>query len=63
MHRDRGRVAEHLGLCRPSYEQTRVVVHALRAGRRSSGIGEALLDVAFRVRPPDAVLDVLAGTR
>ena len=62
-NRQIGLVAEALGLPRPSYEQVRKIVHAQRAGRRrSSEIGPVLLDVAFRVAPPEAVLDALAGT-
>ena len=57
-----GALADELGLTRPSYEQTRTVVHALRARRRDPEVGQVLLDIAFRVRPPEALLDVVAGT-
>ena len=57
-HRRLGRVAETLGLWRPSYEQTRVLVHALRTGRHDPGVGALLLDIAFRQRPPLAVLEL-----
>jgi hypothetical protein len=36
-----------------------VVVHLLRARKRHPGVGDVLLDIAFRVRPPEALLDVL----
>jgi hypothetical protein len=56
-----GLVAEALGLTRPSYEQVRVVVHdARRRGRRPT-TGDVLLDIAFRVRPPTALGEHLAG--
>jgi len=58
-HRRLGLVAEHLNLSRPSYEQVRVLVHLLRAGRTGSEIGQALLDIAFRVKPPESLLDAL----
>ena len=55
-----GRLARELGLVRPSYEQVRALVHEARTrGRRP---GDVLLDVAFRVRPPTALGDHLAGT-
>jgi len=57
-----GALADELGLTRPSYEQTRTIVHALRAARRDPAVGQVLLDIATRVRPPEALLDVLAGT-
>jgi hypothetical protein len=55
-----GLIAEALGLPRPSYEQLRTHVHAARARRLNPGAGDILLDVAFRNRPPDALLDLLA---
>lgn len=58
-HRRLGEIAERLGLYRPSYEQTRVLAHALKAGKRDPGVGQTLLDVTFRVRPPEAILDLL----
>jgi len=61
-----GRVAEALGLCRPSYEQVRVIIHEIRASKRAPGVGALLLDLAFRTRAPvvvldDLVLDVLSS--
>jgi len=62
-NRQIGLVAETIGLPRPSYEQVRKIVHAQRAGRRGgSEIGPVLLDIAFRAAPPEALLDVRAGT-
>jgi hypothetical protein len=58
-----GATAERLGLPLPSYEQIRVHVHAARRWRRVHHSGrDVALDVAFRVKPPTAVLDHLAGT-
>ena len=56
-----GRDAEGFGLPRPSYEQVRVHVHAIRGAKALPGIGGVLLDIAFRVAPPEALLDALAG--
>jgi hypothetical protein len=58
MNRCVGRAAADMGLCRPSYEQVRVLVHTARR-LRSQGrepVSTVALDVAFRVRPPDAIL-------
>jgi hypothetical protein len=57
-----GALAETLGLPRPSYEQVRVLVHAFRARRPSSALGDVLLDISFRAAPPEALLEFLAGT-
>jgi hypothetical protein len=54
-----GAVADALGLSRPSYEQLRVLVHKVRKRQLNPGAGEILLDVAFRNRPPDALLDLV----
>jgi hypothetical protein len=59
-HRRVGRIAEGLGLSRPSYEQCRVVVHALRSRSRGSEVGLTLLDVVLRTRPPEALIKALA---
>jgi hypothetical protein len=55
--------AERRGLTRPSYERVRVLVHQSRRWRRNRGPSTAsvLVDVAFRLRPPKAVLDQLSG--
>ncbi len=56
-----GDEAERLGLPRPSYQRVRVLVHESRRVRRGPSTTSILLDVAFRVRPPDAIADHLAG--
>jgi hypothetical protein len=57
-----GALAEDLGVPRPSYEQIRHLVRRHRRGRLDPTLGKILLDVAFRTRPPEALLDYLAGT-
>jgi len=57
-----GEEAERLGLRRPSYQRVRELIHqsrSLRRGRPTTA--EVLVDVAFRVRPPTAIADHLAG--
>ncbi len=54
--------AERLGLAQPSYETVRRLVAEHRAAPRYPTLTEVALDVAFQVRPPEAVLDQLAGT-
>jgi hypothetical protein len=56
--------AERMGLTRPSYERIRILVKQSRRWSRSRGPSttSVLVDVAFRVRPPEAVLDHLSGT-
>jgi hypothetical protein len=63
-NRQLGAVVAHLGLPQPSYEQVRRLVHELRAGRSDARVtvGEVLLDIAFRARPPIALVELLAGT-
>jgi hypothetical protein len=55
--------AERMGLSRPSYERIRVLVRQSRRWKRSRGPSttSVLVDVAFRVRPPEAVLDHISG--
>ena len=57
--------ATALGLTRPSYEQLRLWVHEIRgSGWTGPTVGSAAqvaLDVAFRVRPPEALVEHLAG--
>ena len=54
--------AERLGLTRPSYERIRVLVHESRRRNRGPSTASVLLDVNFRLRPPEAILDHLSGT-
>jgi hypothetical protein len=62
LHRRLGEVADWLGVPRPSYEQVRVIAKANRRMPIYAGIGEVLLEIAFRSRPPEALLDLLSGT-
>jgi hypothetical protein len=58
-----GALASHLGLARPSYEQTRVLVHEHRRRGLAPTAGQILLDVAARSRPPEALLELLEGAK
>jgi hypothetical protein len=57
-----GVVAEGLGLIRPSYQQVRVIVHELRSQKRSSRVGETLLQIAYGMRTQSQILRVLEGS-
>jgi hypothetical protein len=56
-----GEEAARLGLPRPSYERIRELVHEARRIRRGPTTSRVLLDVAFRARPPEAVVDHISG--
>src|SRR5438128_978916 len=56
-----GDEADRLGITRPSYQRIRELVHISRRMRRGPTTTSILVDVAFRVRPPDALVDHLAG--
>jgi|tagenome__1003787_1003787.scaffolds.fasta_scaffold20760692_3 hypothetical protein len=56
-----GARAEELGVPRPSYETVRVFVRELRSSRRAPTTADIVVDVAFRTRPPAAVLDHISG--
>jgi len=56
-----GKTAEELGFRRPSYEQVRLLVREARRRPRRVSTGEVLLDVALRVRQPDAFLKHVSG--
>ena len=58
MNRCVGRAAGRMGLYRPSYEQVRVLVHAARRLRQRgrAPISTVARQVAFRVKPPEAIL-------
>jgi hypothetical protein len=62
-YRRLGAEAERLGFTRPSYERVRVLLQQERRWSRSRGPSttSVLIDVTFRVRPPEAVLDQLSG--
>ncbi len=55
--------ADRLGLPRPSYQRMRELVHSSRRVRRRPGTGSVLVDVVMRVRPPEALVDHVAGIR
>jgi hypothetical protein len=57
-----GVVAEGLGLVRPSYQQVRVIVHELRSEKRSSRVGEALLQIAYGMRTQGQMLRAFEGS-
>jgi hypothetical protein len=56
-----GETAERLDLRRPSYEQVRALVRETRRRPRTVTTGEVLLDIAFRVRHPDAFIEHVSG--
>jgi hypothetical protein len=56
-----GDTAERLGFRRPSYQQVRVLVREYRRRPKYASTAEVLVDVAFRLRPPDAVLGHISG--
>lgn len=47
-----GALAVRLGLPRPSYEQTRVLVHRSRRIHAIPGVGDLVVDVMFKTRGP-----------
>jgi hypothetical protein len=59
--REVGKAAERLGLRRPSYEQVRALVCETRRRPRAVSTGEVLVDIAFRVRHPDAFIEHVSG--
>jgi hypothetical protein len=56
-----GAEADRLGLPRPSYERVRQLARESRRLRAQITTTEVLLDVAYRVRQPEAVLDHVSG--
>jgi hypothetical protein len=58
-HRRLGRIADELRLTRPSYQQVRTLVHLHREGKVDTGIGELLLEFAYRARPITELGDAL----
>lgn len=63
VHRRVAAVASHLDHARPSYEQIRVLVHEHRRRGLAPSAGQILLEVAFRSRPPEALLELLTGAK
>src|SRR4051794_4004960 len=57
-----GKIAERLGLIRPSYEEGRRIIRLAPLRGREATTGDLLLEIAFRSRPPEALLDHLTGT-
>jgi hypothetical protein len=57
-----GDEADRVGVPRPSYERVRTPAHELRAARAETTTTEVLWDVAWRVRPPEALSEHIAGT-
>jgi hypothetical protein len=60
LNRRLGSIAQALGLAQPSYQCVRLLVRKIRRCREVPGIGELLLDIALRNRPPEAILDYLS---
>ena len=57
-----GAAAERLGSTRPSYERVRALVHEQRRQpRRTLSTLEVVAEVSTRARPPEALLDHVAG--
>ena len=61
INRRLGAEAERLGLPRPSYQRVRELLHRLRSLRRQPTTSRVLLEIAFRARPPEALLDHVSG--
>jgi len=61
VNRRLGAEAHRLGLPRPSYQRVRVLVHQLRRLKRRPTTAGVLVGIAFRARPPDALLKHLSG--
>jgi hypothetical protein len=61
VNRRLGAEADRLGLPRPSYARVRALVHERRAGARAPSTAHVLADIASRARPPEALLDHVAG--
>jgi hypothetical protein len=63
MNRCVGRAADEMGLYRPSYQQVRVLVHTARRlrARGPAPVSTVARQVAFRVKPPEALLLRLAA--
>lgn len=55
--------ADRLGLPRPSYEAVRRRVHDIRRTRVERTTADVAVEVAFRVRAPEALLDHVARTK
>jgi hypothetical protein len=58
-----GRLAESLGVPRPSYEHIRRRIRPLRRRPRLASTVEIAGDVLWQSRPPAALVDLLTGDR
>jgi len=58
-----GLVADELAVPRPSYERIRCLIRLHRRRPLDPGIGETLLEVALRNRPPESIIDALVERR
>ena len=58
INRSVGEKAVAMAIPRPSYERVRMLVHFARRLRRAGppSVSTVALDVAFRVRPPNAIV-------
>jgi hypothetical protein len=56
-----GAEAERMGLPRPSYQRVRVLVHASRRVPRRPTTAYVAAEIAFRARPPEDLVEHLAG--
>jgi hypothetical protein len=56
-----GAEAERLGVARPSYEAVRLIVHDRRERYQGPSTAQVAVEVAYRARPPEALLDHVAG--
>ncbi len=56
-----GAAADRLGVTRPGYEGVRVLVHQFRRVRARPTTADVMVDIAFRVRPPQALVEHLSG--
>lgn len=56
-----GEVALRYGMTKPSYEQIRVHVHTMRRIGSAPTTGQILLDIMFRARAPEELVDHLSG--
>ena len=63
VHRRVGALASHLGYARPSYEQTRVLVHEHRRRGLAPTAGRSCSTSRLKTRPPHALLELLEATK
>src|SRR4051794_14649327 len=62
INRRLGAEATRLRLPRPSYQRIRVLLHQFRRLHRSPSTTTVLIDVALRLRPPEALVQHLAAS-